>query len=197
MNQSSVSFSVFTKPWRQTPLPKLGEFVHGLGFDGIELPVRPGYQVEPENMTRGLPAAVKILAECGVKVFSIAGPTTEEAMAACAEAGVPIIRIMANLTVESYLESEAAWRREWDALTPLLERYGVTLGIQNHYGRFLCNAMGLRHILEQYDPKRIAAVSRTLSGSAPTARRRQWLSGNRTGPWGGTAWPPGRAWRQS
>jgi hypothetical protein len=30
------------------PLPELAEFVNTLGIDGVELPVRPGYQVEPE-----------------------------------------------------------------------------------------------------------------------------------------------------
>lgn len=38
-------FSVFTKPWRM-PLPDLGRHVQSLGFSGVELPVRPGYQVE-------------------------------------------------------------------------------------------------------------------------------------------------------
>jgi sugar phosphate isomerase/epimerase len=109
-------------------------------------------------VSRGLPEAVKILADCGVKIFSIAGPTSEEAIAACAESGVPVIRIMANLPVESYLESEALWRKEWDALVPLLDRYGVTLGIQNHVGRFINNASGMRHVLENYDPRHIAAV---------------------------------------
>jgi sugar phosphate isomerase/epimerase len=56
------------------------------------------------------------------------------------------------------VESEALWRKEWDALVPLLERYGVTLGVQNHYGRFICNAAGLRHVLELYEPRHIAAV---------------------------------------
>ena len=45
-----VLFSVFTKPWRTLPLARLGEMVSGLGFDGIEFPLRPGYQVEPENV---------------------------------------------------------------------------------------------------------------------------------------------------
>ena len=32
------------------PLPELGQKAHGLGFHGIELPVRPGFQVEPQNV---------------------------------------------------------------------------------------------------------------------------------------------------
>ena len=47
-------FSVFTKPWK-TEIRELGAFVKRLGFTGIELPVRPGYPVHPENVTAELP----------------------------------------------------------------------------------------------------------------------------------------------
>src|SRR5690242_270494 len=100
----SVTFAVFTKPWTM-PLRQLGPFIKGLGFDGIELPVRPGFQVEPEQIARGLPEAVRLLADCGLAVNSIAGPTTEAAIAACAEARVPIIRICMDIPANSsYLE---------------------------------------------------------------------------------------------
>jgi len=154
---SAVSFSVFTKPWKM-PLSELGPFVHGLGFDGIELPVRPGYQVLPENVGRDLPKAVRELAAHGVKIYSVAGPADEPTIAACAEAGVPVIRIMANIGPESYLASEAATQRWLDSLVPLLDRYGVTIGIQNHCDRFVANASGLRRLIEKYDRKHVAAV---------------------------------------
>ena len=56
MNGADVTFTVFTKPWK-TPLHALGAFLKKLGFDGIELPVRPGFQVEPEQVARKLPEA--------------------------------------------------------------------------------------------------------------------------------------------
>ncbi len=169
MPESKVVYSVFTKPWKM-PLPELGRFVRRLGFDGIELPVRPGYQVEPESV-RDLPRAAKVLADCGVRICSIAGPTTEEAIAACAEAGVPTIRVMAPIGPEGYVATEARLRQEYDALVPLLDRYGVQLGVQNHCDRFVGNAVGLRHLIGAYDPRHIAAVwdaaHEALSGSEP------------------------------
>ena len=54
---ADVSFSVFSKPWKTQSLAELGELVCELGYDGIEFPVRPGYQVEPENVVRDLPQA--------------------------------------------------------------------------------------------------------------------------------------------
>ncbi|HEX2999824.1 MAG TPA: TIM barrel protein, partial [Armatimonadota bacterium] len=41
---------------------------------------------------------------------------------------------------------------------PRLERYGVTLGVQNHCDRCMANAMQLRYLIGQYNPKQIAAV---------------------------------------
>ncbi len=171
MQAKEIRFSVFTKPWKQ-PLPELASFVAGLGFDGIELPVRPGYQVEPEHIGRDLPRAAALLREHGLEIASIAGPTDEPAIAACAESGVPVIRICPSIRKdETYLEGEERLRREYDALAPLLDRYGVTLGLQNHCGRFIANAMGLRSVLRGYDPRHVAAVwdaaHNALNGEEP------------------------------
>lgn len=151
------TFTVFTKPWRM-PLPELGAFVKRIGFDGIELPVRPGYQVEPSQVERDLPRAVKMLAEEGIRICSIAGTPDEPTMAACAATGIPIIRVMAHIGDQGYLAAEAAFQREYDALLPLLAQYGITLGVQNHCDRFVSNAMGLRHLIEKYPRSQIGAV---------------------------------------
>lgn len=171
MSDNTIQFSVFTKPWK-TPIPELAKFVADLGFQAIELPVRPGYPVNPNNMAKELPNAARILGEHGVKIASIAGPTDEAAMAACQSAEVPIIRICVNIDSKiGYMASEESLQREYDALVPLLEKHRVTLGIQNHCGACICNAMGLRHLLEKYHPKHIAAVwdcsHNALNGEEP------------------------------
>ena len=157
MPDSRTTYSVFTKPWKM-PLPEVGKLVSGLGFDAVELPVRPGFQVEPADVTKGLPAAARVLADFGLKIASIAGPTDEATIAACAEAGVPTIRIMVSIGPDGYMASEARAQAEFDALVPLLDRYGVQVGVQNHCDRFVANAMGLRHLIEKYDPRHIGAI---------------------------------------
>lgn len=153
-----MRYTVFTKPWKM-PLPELGEFLQKLGFDGVELPVRPGFQVEPEAVTAGLPAAARLLGEFGLKIESIAGPTDEATIAACAEAGVPVIRICVQIPRDKdFLTACDDLQRDYDALVPLLDRYGVVLGIQNHCDRCIANAMHLRYLIGNYDPKHIAAV---------------------------------------
>ncbi len=169
---ANIQFSVFSKPWKTQSLAELGELVRKLGYDGIEFPVRPGYQVEPENILRDLPKATKKLAEIGVQIYSVAGPTDEATIVACGEAGVPIIRTMARIAPgESYPEAEQRYRAEYDALLPLLEKHGVTIGVQNHCGRFVTNAVGLRALLQGYDPQYVAAVwdaaHEALNGGPP------------------------------
>src|SRR5579872_4965658 len=153
-----IQFSVFTKPWPNKSIDELGRFVHWLGFDGIELPVRAGFPVNPENVATELPRAVKTLAAHNVKIFSIAGSATEPMIAACAAAGVPTVRIMAPVGDGGYLASEGRLRAELQALVPSLERHGVRIGVQNHNGRYICNASGLRALLAGLHPRHVGAV---------------------------------------
>ena len=166
-----VAFTVFTKPWKM-PIAELGPFVKGLGFAGVELPVRPGYPVNPENAATELPKAARTLAESGLKIVSVAGATDEATVAACGAAGVPILRVMAPIAKDrGYLEQEELYFRQFDTLVPALERHQVTLGIQHHTGRFVTNAAGLRRLVERYNRRQIGAVwdpaHCALSGEPP------------------------------
>ncbi len=155
----NISYTVFTKPWPKKSVAELAQFVKGLGFDGVELPVRPGFQVVPENVSKGLPEAAKIFADHGVKIGTVAGSMDEPTIAACAEAGVPIIRICQRIDPKAgYMAEEARVQKEYDALLPLLDKYGVAIGVQNHADYNVNHAMGIRHLIEKYDPKHFCAV---------------------------------------
>jgi sugar phosphate isomerase/epimerase len=169
---AKIQYSVFTKPWSELTVPQLGKLVHDMGFDGIEFPVRPGYQVEPEDVLRDLTPAARQLADQGVEICSVAGPTDAATVIACGKASVPVIRTMARIAPgESYVEAEARYRREYDALLPLLREHGVTIGVQNHCGRFVTQAVGLRDLLSGFDPRYVAAVwdaaHEALAGGSP------------------------------
>jgi sugar phosphate isomerase/epimerase len=149
---------VFTKPWTES-LPELARKVKALGFDGVELPVRPGYQVEPDSVAKALPEAARILGEEGVRIGSVAGPTDEPTIAACGAAGVPIIRVCEGIDMKAgYLASEQGIRRRYDALLPALTRHRVAVGVQNHCDYCVGSAIGLMHLIEQYDPAQVCAV---------------------------------------
>lgn len=157
MSTNNVDFSVFTKSWK-LPIPELGRHIKALGFDGIELPVRPGFQVTPENMAGELPRAAAQLAEAGVKIFSLATEPTPAAIAACGDAGIPVIRICVSIEEDGYMATEAKVQRKFDDLVPALEKHHVTIGVQNHCDACVASAMGMRHLIEKYDPRHVGAV---------------------------------------
>lgn len=152
-------YSIFTKPWKSLSLDELGKFVQSLGFDGIEFPLRKGFQVEPDNAIKDLPKLVKKMNEYGLRVFSVAASTEENIFAACQEACVPIIRIMAPIDpVKGYMVSEKEMKQELDKAVKLCEKYKIKVGIQHHYGTFVSNSMETRHLIESYDPQYISAI---------------------------------------
>lgn len=151
--------SVFTKPWVTEGLPQLADKLAEVGVDGVELAVRPGYQVTPENAAAGLRDAVRAFAERGLQIASIASNADEATIAACGDAGVSLIRIMAPIDMKlGYVKSIEAYRRQFDALLPSLDRHGVTVGVQNHYGFFVGSSVGLLHLLAKYEPRHVCAV---------------------------------------
>ena len=158
MNQ----LAIFTKPWKALALPELAQHIKSLGFDLIELPVRPGFQVEPDNIERDLPAAVKMLGERGVRVLNVTAdmPLNDERLySACAEAGIGMNRVMFWQHDKDYWSAETEARRQLDAALPLCEQYDFQIGIQNHSGRFVpVNEMGMCHLVKDYNQRHVAAV---------------------------------------
>jgi sugar phosphate isomerase/epimerase len=136
------------------------------------LPVRTGFPVNPDNVGKALPEAVRIFADHGLKIYSIASDLTEPIFQACAEAGVPLVRICVPIPKgRGYMETETARKRDYAEMVPWLEKYGVTVGIQNHCDRWVANAMGIRHLIEDFAPRHFSAVwdaaHGALSGEDP------------------------------
>ncbi|NNC12870.1 sugar phosphate isomerase/epimerase [Planctomonas sp. JC2975] len=154
----TTTWSVFTKPWRVQSIGALGELVAGMGFDAVELPVRPGYQVTPDEVSAALPAAVRQLGRTGVTVASIASGADEATFAACAEAGVPFIRIMVPIGSAGYAATGAEIRRTLARLVERAGRHGVRVAIQPHYDDYIADSSELFALLRDFDPKAVAAI---------------------------------------
>ncbi len=158
----SVDFAVFVKPWKALSLAQLGPHIRSLGFDLIELPVRPGFPCEPDQIETQLPKAVKQLADDGVRVLNVTVslPLDDERLYhACAEANVPMNRVIFGRKGMNYWEAEKVAREQLDAAVPFCEQYGVQIGVQNHYGASMpVNEMGLHHLVKDYDPRYVGAI---------------------------------------
>jgi sugar phosphate isomerase/epimerase len=161
MSRSNL-FVLFVKPWKALSLPELGRFVHELGFDAVELPVRPGFPCQPESIERDLPEAVRILADHDVGVCNVTADLSldeERLYAACAAAGVDLNRVMFRRGDRNYWTAEEDARRQLDAAQPLCEQYHVRIGVQNHAGNFVPpNALGLHQLLKDCDTRFVGAI---------------------------------------
>jgi len=154
-----IVYSIFTKPWGALTLDELAGLIAEIGADGVEFPLRDGFQVEPGNAERDLPKLVRALGKRSLKVYSVASSPVERVFAACAESGVPLIRIMLGHDLAGdYLETEKDMRRQIERFLPLCERYGVKVGVQQHCGPGVNNSMELLHLLGGYDPKLVGGV---------------------------------------
>lgn len=156
---TDIKLAVFTKPWADS-IEAVADRMVRLGVQGIELPVRPGYQVTPETVTTALPKVVATLASRGLSICSVAAPLDDAIIAACGDSGVPIVRTMVSIEPGKvrYADAIAAARARYDALVPLLNTTGVRIGVQNHSGNAIGSAIGLYHLMERYDPKHVCAI---------------------------------------
>ena len=85
----------FTKCLQFLPMEQVGEVVARLGFDGADLLVRPGGQIEPMNVKKELPQAVKTFRKAGAEILMIvtaikdpAEPFALATLEAAAESGI-------------------------------------------------------------------------------------------------------------
>jgi sugar phosphate isomerase/epimerase len=163
MNENNVYFALFVKPWKDYSISELANHVRKLGFEWIELPVRPGFPCEPETIDKSLPEAVRVLGEEGVKVLNITAdlPLTDERLYnASLRAGIFMNRVICGIQGgENYWNAERKVREKLDEAIPFCEKYGYQIGVQNHYGRCVpVNAMGMYNLVKDYDPKHVGAI---------------------------------------
>src|SRR3954471_22663514 len=63
-----MKWMMFTKHLQTLGIEGTGKAIKSLGFAGVDLTVRPGGSVLPENVRKDLPAAQKVFAEMGLRV---------------------------------------------------------------------------------------------------------------------------------
>jgi sugar phosphate isomerase/epimerase len=141
-------WSVFTKPWSGLPGDELGRLVAGIGFTGAEIPVRDTAYVTPATAEAELPKFTEQLRAEGIEPISIASDLSERTFAACAQAGVPMIRIMAEVGPDGYAASVRRTRGLLEEAAVLAAQYDVQVGIQPHHGRFVPSTLGVLQLLD-------------------------------------------------
>lgn len=148
---------------------ELGAKVADLGYDGVDLCIREGHPVDLENVVQALPEAVKIFGDIGLSCPLATAPTTfndptaiaaEKLYAACAEAGVPRIKIGYWYCGEGedYWQVLAGAKESLAGFARLSERYGVQTCCHTHSGPCLgSNCAGLMHLIGDFSPSEVGA----------------------------------------
>ena len=158
MTAAARTWSVFTKPWRDLPIADLAELVARMGFNAIEFPLRPGFQVDLDRLGPSMGEFAGTMADHGISIASVASTTTPAIFEACATNDIPIIRIMINISADGYLATGDLVRKHLDELLPLTQEYGVKIGVQPHYDDYIADSSELATLLTDYDPAAITAI---------------------------------------
>lgn len=156
---------LFTKLFRGRRLEDVAVAASDLGFDGIDLLIRPGHQVEPGAPER-IVDAVRLLEAGGLSVpmatTDLTDPaqgSSERLLAACGEAGIGLVRLgYWNYDADrGYRACFDAARRHLDGLERLAERTGVRLAVQLHGGTIHGSGSQTAALLADHDPTCLGA----------------------------------------
>lgn len=134
---------LFSKHLQWLDYGPMAETAAEIGFDGIDLTVRPKGHVLPENVERDLPGAVAAIREAGLTADRITtaasdpdDPLTLKILETAASLDIGIYR-MGWLKYDRDLpipEQLDAYRSQMEKLAQLNERLGIHGAYQNHVG---------------------------------------------------------------
>ncbi|MEJ5368900.1 MAG: sugar phosphate isomerase/epimerase family protein [Bryobacteraceae bacterium] len=154
---------IFSKHMAQFGWEELGAHAKRLGFDGVDLTVRPKGHVPPERVAEDLPRAVEKLRKHGLEVPMIttdlkdaSDPAARPTFAAMQKLGIRLYkpgywRYEAGVPAERTL---AECRRRLEGLLRLGREFGVTAGLHNHSGSYVgCAVWDYRELLQGVKPE--------------------------------------------
>ncbi len=113
-----------------------------MGFDGIDLTVRPKGHVAPERVAEDLPRALDAIRAKGTAVSMItteltsaSHPAAAAIFAAAGKAGIKLAKVgYWKYALKDVRAEVAAMGRDLAGLAQLARQHGVTIGIHNHQG---------------------------------------------------------------
>jgi sugar phosphate isomerase/epimerase len=188
-----MRYVYFTKFLQALDLAGLVAFCKEVGLDGLDLAVRPGSPVNPDNAATTLPELVKRcrdeklfvgLLSAPTDMADPAGKTAQAIFEAAAKAGVPAVKIGYFTYRAPFDDTLAEARKRLAGFGRLAEKTGVRACYHTHSGNFIGNnAASLRLLLHDGDPHHIGAYFDTghtvINGGPPRIEidiLRSWLS---------------------
>ena len=158
---------IFSKKFQELPLPEFGDLVADMGFEGVDLTVRPTGYITPEEVVEKLPEAVDILKARGLEVpmittaiTSAEEPYAEETFKTASECGVKYIKLgYWKYKGFGHLRSQIdEIRRALKDIQALSKKYNVTAGMHTHSGMNMSAEPAiLWEILKDFNPDLVGA----------------------------------------
>lgn len=156
---------IFSKHMAQFGHEDLARHAKEIGFEGIDLTVRPKGHVLPENAAQDLPRAVEIIRARGLSVPMITtdlqGPADAAArptLSTAAKLRIPFWKPgyhrYAKLDAPGAAEKTVAeMRPQLGGLAAMSKEYGITCGVHNHSGDYFGAAVwDIRDVIAPLDP---------------------------------------------
>ncbi|MFZ6013256.1 MAG: sugar phosphate isomerase/epimerase family protein, partial [Bacteroidota bacterium] len=137
------TISVFSKNLQWLDYDNMAKVAAEIGFDGIDLTVRPNGHVLPERVAEDLPKAVRAVRSAGLEVYTITTAIseashehTEAIVASASELGIGHYRMnwLAYDKSLSVSQNLGNFKTKLDELAKLNEKYNIHGAYQNHAG---------------------------------------------------------------
>ncbi len=164
-NNEPAKICIFSKHLPELGYHEMASLVAEMGFDGIDLTVRPNGHVLPENVERDLLLAAKAAEKVGLKIYMIttgildAGDRlTEPILKTASSLGIQYYRMGSRFYDEkkSILHNLEDFKTRFKKLAKLNRKYNIRGECQNHSGDgFGAPVWDLWEVLKNMDPQRI------------------------------------------
>ena len=134
---------LFSKHLQWLDYEEMARTAADIGFDGMDLTVRPGGHVLPENVERDLPRAVQAIKQAGLDPLMMTtavadpdDPMTETILKVASQQGIRYYRTnwldyKEGMSIQKNLD---AYAKQLTGLAALNRKYGIRGGYQNHMG---------------------------------------------------------------
>lgn len=167
----TMQFIMFTKHLEGMGIPEIIKSLKGVGVEGADLCVRPGYPVNPENIATALPEASRLFADAGLSIPLVTAPGdfnkpdidyAERYYAACGEAGVRHVKLgYWHWSPDKYYWDEVDRVRDLlEGFQALSEQYGVQTVVHNHSGHSMgLNSASVMNLVKDFDPQYIGVFA--------------------------------------
>jgi len=141
----AFKISIFSKNLQWLKYDEMAKVAADLGFDGVDLTVRPQGHVLPENAEADLPKAVEAIQKAGLKMYmittaitSVDEPHTEKILKTASSLGIRHYRTgwLTYDDKKSIEDNLKAKREQFQKLADLNAKYSISGEYQNHSGMY-------------------------------------------------------------